>query len=85
MSSIDIDRLSIRVPGVERELGRRLGRQVAERLVSSLALAPGEASLERLHVEVAARPGESPDALADRIAARVALLVGAASTLEAGR
>jgi len=83
--SIDIDRLSIRVSGVERDTGRHLGRLVAERLAAALQLRPGEASLERLHVEVAARPAESPESLAGRIAAQVALLIGSESALEAGR
>lgn len=83
--SIEIDRLSIRVPGVERDLGRRLGQLVAERLAPSLQLGPGEASLERLHVEVAAQPAESTESLAERIAAQVALLIGSESVLEAGR
>lgn len=85
MSSVHIDRLSIRVPGVDRELGRRLGRQVAERLAPSLGLAPREASFERVRVELPAQPGESDDALAGRIAAALATALGAATTLEAGR
>jgi hypothetical protein len=82
---IQIDRLSIRVPGVERGLGRRLGQLVAERLASSLQLGPGEASFDRLHVELAADGAESPEALAGRIAAQVALLIGDPGALEAGR
>jgi hypothetical protein len=83
--SVQIETISIRVPGVERDLGRRLGQLVAERLAPSLQLGPGEASLERLHVEVAAQPAESTESLAERIAAQVALLIGSESVLEAGR
>ena len=83
--SVEIDRISIRVPGVERDLGRRLGQLVAERLAPSLQLGPGEASLDRLQVEVTARPAESPESLAARIAAQVALLIGSQGVLEAGR
>jgi hypothetical protein len=85
VSSLQVDRLSIRVPGVGRELGKSLGRQVAERLAPSLELAPREASFERVHVELTAERGESADALAGRIAAEVASAIGAATTLEAGR
>jgi hypothetical protein len=85
MSSLHVDRLSIRVPGADRELGRALARQVAERLAPSLALAPGEASFDRLQIEIAAQPGESPEALAARIAAQLGFALGAAGTLEAGR
>lgn len=83
--SVEIDRISIRVPGVERDLGRRLGQLVAERLAPSLQLGPGEASLERLQVEVTTQPAESPESLAARIAAQVALLIGSQGVLEAGR
>lgn len=83
--SVQIETISIRVPGVERDLGRRLGQLVAERLAPSLQLGPGGASLERLHVEVAAQPAESTESLAERIAAQVALLIGSESVLEAGR
>jgi hypothetical protein len=83
--AVQIDRISIRVPGVDRDLGRRLGQLVAERLAPSLQLGPGEASLARLHVELTAQPAEGTESLAARIAAQVSLLIGAASALEAGR
>ena len=82
-AGLQIDRISLRVPGVERELGVRLARLVAERLAPALALAPGEGSIERLQIELTARPGESADSLAGRIVAQVAVLIGEA--LEAGR
>jgi hypothetical protein len=85
MSGVQIDRISIRVPGVGRDPGRWLAQLVAAQLAPSLRLGPGEASLERLHVELAAEPAESQESLAGRIASQVALLVGAASSLEAGR
>ena len=79
-----VDRISIRVPGVERDLGPRLGRLVAEGLAPSLLLGPGEASLDFLRVQVAARPGESIESLAGRVAAEVSRRFGE-SALEAGR
>jgi hypothetical protein len=85
VSSVHVDRLSIRVPGVDRELGHRLGREVAERLAPALALAPREAALERLRLEVTAQPNESAEALASRIAASVVSALGTGATLEAGR
>jgi hypothetical protein len=69
---VRIDRISLRVPGADRDLAARLAQLVAERLVPTLALGPGETVLERLEVEFPARTGESPDSLADRIAARIA-------------
>jgi hypothetical protein len=84
-AAVQIDRISIRVPGVDRDVGRRLAQLVAAQLAPSLQLGPGEASLERLHVELAAAPAEGPESLAARIAAQVSLLIGAASSLEAGR
>ena len=84
-SGVEIERISIRVPGLERDAARRLGQLVAERLAPSLQLGPGEASLDRLRVEVAARPAESPESLAARIAAQIALQIDSAGVLEAGR
>jgi hypothetical protein len=79
-----IERISIRVPGVERDLGLRLGQLVAEGLAPSLLLGPGEASLDFLRVQVSARPGESTEALAGRIAAEVSRRLGDRA-VEAGR
>lgn len=84
MTSVEVDRIILRVPGVERELGERLARLVAERLVPALALAPAEASVERLRVELIGARGESPEALATRIVAQVSLVLGDRG-LEAGR
>jgi len=81
--NIDIDRISLRVEGVERGTARRLARLVAERLVPALELSAGEASLERLRVELTAMPSEDPDSIATRVATVVALRLG--QTLEAGR
>jgi hypothetical protein len=82
---VEIDRISLRVPGLDRAAARRLAQQVALRLADGLRLAPGEASLERLRIELNAQSGEHPDALAGRIAAQLVRLIGEASTLEAGR
>ena len=82
--SIRIDRISISVPGVERELGARLAQLVAERLAPPLQLATADASLPRLHVELTAAAGESLESLSDRVVARVSLALGG-SVLEAGR
>jgi hypothetical protein len=79
MSDVTVDRLGIRAPG-DAELGRRLAQLVAERLAEPLALGPGDASLERLNLELAAEPDESVDDLARRIAGRVGLAL-----MEAGR
>jgi hypothetical protein len=79
-----IDRLSIRVPGVEPELARRLGQLVAERLAAPLALAGRDAALSHLEVRVNAVPGESHESLAGRIATQVSQAI-AARALEAGR
>jgi hypothetical protein len=80
-----IDRISIRVSGVERDLGRRLGELVAQRLVPTLQPAPGEAALDLVRVEVPARPGEGADALAGRIATEISLAIARTEVPEAGR
>jgi hypothetical protein len=79
MSHVTVDRLGIRTPG-DAELGRRLAQLVAERLAEPLALSPGDASLERLNLELAAKPDETVDDLARRIATRVGLAL-----MEAGQ
>jgi hypothetical protein len=82
---VQIDTISIRVPGVDRELGRRLGQMVADSLTPSLRLGPGEAAIDHLHVELTARPAESPESLAARIAEQLCRRIGEAGALEAGR
>lgn len=82
---VQIDRISISVPGIERELGQRLAALVAQRLAAPLRLAPGEASLERLHVAVSAESAEPAESLAARIAEQISLLIAGAGILEAGR
>jgi hypothetical protein len=85
VSDVRVDRVHIRVAGVTPELGAELARLVADRLAPPLALAPGEAAVERLRATVAGRPGEDAASLAGRIAAQVALLVGRSGVPEAGR
>jgi hypothetical protein len=72
MSETTIDRVVIRLPGTDPDLAGRLAQLLAERLVDPLALGVGEGSLERLHVELPELAGESVDALATRIALRIA-------------
>jgi hypothetical protein len=81
----EVERISIRVPGVDEQLGRRLGELVAAGLAPSLRTAPGVASLDLLRVELAAQPGESAEALAGRIATAISLRLAGAGVLEAGR
>jgi hypothetical protein len=80
MSETTIDRLAIRLPGSDPNAARRLGQLVAERLAGPLALGGGDGALERLRVEVSEVPGEELDALATRIANRIA-----GGVVEAGR
>jgi len=80
---IQIDRLSLRVPGVSPELGARLGRLVALRLVPALAIHPGDGAFARLQLELSARPGEDDESLAARIANQLAAVI--TDALEAGR
>jgi hypothetical protein len=82
---VQIDRISIRVPGADRELGRRLGQLVADSLADSLALGPGEASIERLRVELRGQASEGVESLATRVVEQIGLLIAGAGALEAGR
>jgi hypothetical protein len=80
MSETTIDRVAIRLPGSDPDLARRLAQLVAERLAGSLTLGADDAALERLQIELPEVPGEDVDALATRIAGRIA-----GGVVEAGR
>ena len=82
---ITIDRISLRVTGMDPLEAKVLARAVAQRLAPALALAPGEASIPRLRVEVAAKRGERPEELAARAVARLAPLINRTASAEAGR
>ena len=82
---VEIDRISLRVPGVERDAGARLARLVADRLVPALALVAGGDIAAAATPRAREPPGDgAPEALAGRVAASDgSLLIGEA--LEAGR
>lgn len=75
---ITIERLSLRVSGIDAEQAQRLARLVAARLAPAVALGPAEGSLEHLHVALEARAGEREEVLAGRIVERLAPLIGGA-------
>jgi hypothetical protein len=81
--AIQIDRLSLRVPGVEPDLAARLAQLLAQRLAPELALGAGDAAFALLRTELAARPGEGEESLAARIASHLAAVL--TDALEAGR
>lgn len=81
--NVTIDRISLRVEGVEPGTARRLAQLVAERLVPALQLSAGEASFERLGIELTAFATEDADAIATRVAGEIAMHLG--QRLEAGR
>lgn len=83
--TVSIDSISMLVPGLGADAVQRLAQLVAEGLADSLRLGPGEATLERIELELSTQPGETPQALASRIASEIALLIGNTSALEAGR
>lgn len=63
---ISIDRLSLRVTGLDEHAARALARAVAEGLAAGVVPAAGDAALDHLGVTVQSGPGD-PDALAGRI------------------
>jgi hypothetical protein len=81
---VEVKRLSFRVTGMDPIDARELAQRVAAGLAPALSLAPGEASLPRLHVELPARQGERPDQLAERTVTRLAPLINQVSAREAG-
>jgi hypothetical protein len=66
---INIDRLALRVAGLDEDAAGTLARLVAERLAPSLLQRPGLAGVESLRVAVQAAGTEqgNPDLLAQRI------------------
>lgn len=68
-----IDRLALRVAGLDEDAARTLARLVAERLTPDLLMTTGAAALDHLHVMLdgdAGRP--DPDVLAQRIVGQIA-------------
>lgn len=80
-----VDRLSIEMPGADAAHGRRVGELTAELLASLVEPGIDAAALGRVRVELRAEVGESPEALARRIALAIAHSLARAEALEAGR
>jgi hypothetical protein len=65
---LHIDRLRLRVQGLDEDAARVLGRLVAENLAYDLRLPVGAGVIDSLKLEVADVPGAAPDELARQIA-----------------
>jgi len=67
-SAVHIDRLSLRVAGLDEEAARAFARLVAEGLAAGVVRGPAIAGLDRLRVEVEADAADAgkPDLLARR-------------------
>jgi hypothetical protein len=70
---VHIDRLALRVSGLDEDAARALARLVAERLAAGLLRPTGAAGLDSFQVEVKLNHADraTPDALAQRIADQV--------------
>lgn len=66
---VHLDRLALRVAGLDEDAACRLAKLVAEGLTPGMLRPAGTAGLDSLQIEVAAKPGDEkdPDALAGRI------------------
>jgi hypothetical protein len=82
---LDIERVTLRVTGMSPPDARALARAIAAGLAPTLALAPGEASLERVAVELRADEGEGTPELAERAVARIAPLLNRVAAAETGQ
>lgn len=82
---IEVDRISLRVTGMDPIDAKALARAVAAGLAPTLSLAPGEASMDRLRVEVQAKAGDDQEALARRAVSRLAPLINRVDPSEAAR
>lgn len=73
---VRIDRLALRVAGLDEDAARELARLVAERLAPGMLWPAGQASVHHLAVEVPAdatnqSTPQPPDLLAQRIVAQI--------------
>lgn len=82
---VRIERLGLRVSGMPSLDPRSLARAVAEGLAPTLAVAPGETSIDRLAITVQAAPDEASEELAARAVARLAPLINRVGPAEAGQ
>jgi hypothetical protein len=76
---LHVDRLRLRVQGLDEAAARRLGRLVAENLAQDLRLTAGARVVDSLKLEVAGGPGSAPDELARRIAETLRSTLGSPS------
>lgn len=65
--SLTIDRLRLRANGLDDGAARRLAILVGHGLAPSLQLPIAGAAVDTLRIELAAKPGENPEALSQRI------------------
>ena len=72
---LDVDRISLRVTGLDPDAARTLALQVAAGLAPALTFASGDASFARLALTVQAPDGAQPNALARSTLARLAPLL----------
>lgn len=71
-SELHIDRLALRVAGLDEDAARALARLVAEGLAPGILRVSGMTALDRLRVELEADPEDStPDQLARRIVDKI--------------
>ncbi len=69
---VRIDRLSLRVAGLDEDAARELARLVAQNLAPGMSPLAGTSAIESLQVRVQAAAGKGdPGALADQIAAEI--------------
>jgi len=80
---LDVDRISVRVNGMEPVDAEALARAIAEGLARPLSLAPGESSLGRLSVQIESAEADQTEDIADRAVARILSLLHRAAAMEA--
>ncbi|WNG35774.1 hypothetical protein F0U60_20350 [Archangium minus] len=71
MSTLVIDRLALKLSGLDESQGRQLARLLSEGFAAASLPEGASASTRSLQVDVRARSGEPLEALSDRIVAQV--------------
>jgi hypothetical protein len=80
-----IDRITLHVTDMDPIDARRLAEAVALALAPTLAVGPGEGTIDRLDVRVQATGREHPEQIAARVAQRLAPLLARVSPAQDAR
>ena len=71
MSQVNLDRLILKLSGIDPASGKPIGRRLAQKLAAANLDLRASGRVEQIRISVTARDGEAEDQLAERMAAEV--------------